>query len=237
MTVSRRRTGTGRRHQSNQDWSRQPSPSGIHDPAALTRPSHSESGSKREHTKAVNRTAILDAALAVFGELGYGAATVRDIVRRTDLATGTFYNYFPDKESVLRALLEDAATEVRQRVRAARRASADLEAFVESGFRAYFEFLASDPLMFDLLRRNAGTIRAMYDEPAIGAGTVELAEDLRAGIAAGLIPELDVDYMAGAMVGAAFEIAVMMLDREPADVDGAVAFISRLFLGGTQQFG
>jgi hypothetical protein len=121
-------------------------------------------------------------------------------------------------------------------VRASRHASSDLPPFVESGFRAYFDFLASDPLMFELLRRNAGTIRALYDEPAIGAGTVELAEDLRAGIAAGVVPELDADYMAGAMVGAAFEVAVLMLDREPADVDGAVAFISSLFLGGIQQF-
>jgi hypothetical protein len=57
-------------------------------------------------------------------------------------------------------------------------------------------------------------------------------EDLRAGIAAGLVPELDAEYMAGAMVGAAFETAVLMLEREPADVEGAVAFISNLFLGG-----
>lgn len=190
---------------------------------------------KREQTKAANRAAILDAALQVFGELGYGAATVRDIVRRTDLATGTFYNYFPDKESVLRALIEEIATETRVLVRAARRSSTDLESFVESGFRAYFEYLASDPLMFELLRRNAGTIRALYDEPAIGAGTVELAEDLRAGIAAGLVPDLDAEYMARAMTGAAFEIAVLMLEREPVDVDGAVAFISGLVLGGVQR--
>jgi len=54
--------------------------------------------SKRERTKASNRAAILEAARDVFAELGYDAATVRDIVRRTDLASGTFYNYFPDKE-------------------------------------------------------------------------------------------------------------------------------------------
>lgn len=190
---------------------------------------------KREQTKAANRAAILDAALAVFGELGYGAATVRDIVRRTDLATGTFYNYFPDKESVLRELVEAAATEARALVRAARRSSTDLESFVESGYRAYFEFLASDPLLFGLLSRNAGTIRALYDEPVIGAGTVELAEDVRYGIELGIVPELDADYLARAMVGAAFEIAVLMHEREPVDVDGAVAFLSALILGGIER--
>ena len=43
---------------------------------------------KRERTKAVNREAILVAARRVFSDLGYGAASVRDIVRETDLATG-----------------------------------------------------------------------------------------------------------------------------------------------------
>jgi hypothetical protein len=37
------------------------------------------------------------------------------------------------------------------------------------------------------------------------------------------------------MVGAAFEVAVLMLDREPTDVDGAVAFVTKLFLGGLER--
>ena len=187
---------------------------------------------KREQTKAANRDAILDAAREVFSEMGFGAASVRDIVRGTDLATGTFYNYFPDKESVLRALIEAAASEIRVEVRSARRAAETLEDFVASGFRAYFEHLASDRQLFELMQRNAGTIRVMFDQPAVGAGTDELTEDLRAGIAAGMIPDLDAEYLSRAMVGAAFEIAVLMLDREPTDVDGAVNFVTAIILGG-----
>ena len=63
------------------------------------------------------------AAREAFGELGYGASSVRDIIRRTDLASGTFYNYFPDKESVFRALVEEVGAEARRRVRAARTAA------------------------------------------------------------------------------------------------------------------
>lgn len=190
---------------------------------------------KRERTKAANRAAILQAGLEVFAELGYGAATVRDIVRRTDLATGTFYNYFPDKEAVLRAILEEQATEVRKRLRAARHASTTLEEFVASGFRAYYSYLADDPLLFEVTRRNAGTVRTMFDEPALGASTDELVEDLRAGIAAGALPEMDAEMMARAMIGAGFEVGVLMLEREPTDVEGAVAFVTELFLGGIER--
>jgi AcrR family transcriptional regulator len=187
---------------------------------------------KREQTKAANRTAILDAARVVFSQIGYGAATVRDIVRETDLATGTFYNYFPDKESVLHALLDEAASEIRSRVRAARTASRTVEEFVEGGYRAYYGYLVEDPETFELMRRNAGTIRSLFDEPALGAGIEELREDLEAGIASGLLPEHDVDFMASAMVGAGFEVAVRMLERDPHDVDEAVVFVTRLFLAG-----
>ena len=195
------------------------------------------SGGKRERTKAANRAAILDAATEVFAELGFGATTVRDIVRRTDLATGTFYNYFPDKEAVLHALLDEAATEARARVREARRSATTLEEFVRRGFQAYFEFLAEDRPTFNLVRRNAGTIRALFDEPALGAGTEELAADLRAAIGSGRMPEVDVEYMAAAMVGAGFEVGVRMLDRDPPDVEGAVEFVAELFLGGIARLG
>ena len=187
---------------------------------------------RRERTKQANRRAILDAAREVFGEIGFGAATVRDIVRGTDLATGTFYNYFPDKESVLRALLDEAATEARVRVREARRSAQSLEEFVRAGFRAYFEFLLEDRGTFELVRRNAGTIRTMFDEPALGAGTEELAEDLRAGIAAGHVPDHDVELMAAAMVGAGFEVGVHLTAQDPPDVDQAVEFITDVFTAG-----
>jgi AcrR family transcriptional regulator len=192
---------------------------------------------KRERTKQANRAAILDAAKVVFADLGFGAATVRDIIRRTDLASGTFYNYFPDKESVLRALVEESASEARVRVRTARRRGRNVEEFVRDGFRAYFEFLLEDPQNFELLRRNAGTIRAMFDAPQLVAGTEELAEDLRDGVAAGILPEHDTEWLAAAMVGAAFEVGVRMLDRGEEQLDAAVDFITRVFLGGLRELG
>src|SRR3954451_19478105 len=192
----------------------------------------SSASGRREATKQANRAAILEAAREVFSELGYGAATVRDIVRRTDLATGTFYNYFPDKEAVFRALLDEAAAQTRARVREARRRAGTLDEFVREGYRAYYTFLASDPTTFEIMRRNAGDIRALFDTPALGAGFEELEADLRVAMDAGLVPPHDARYMAAAMVGAGFEIAIRMLESDPPDVDGATAFAAHLFLGG-----
>ena len=186
---------------------------------------------KREQTKAANRDAILGAAREVFSEIGYGAASVRDIVRRTELASGTFYNYFPDKESVLRALVDQIVVGARARVRAERAGAATIEAFVADGFRAYFAFIAEDPQTVRLISRNAGTIRTLFDEPALGAGIAELREDLDAGVAAGILPPHDTALMAAAMVGAAVEVGLAMVARDPVDVEGSAAFVTSVFVG------
>ena len=193
-------------------------------------------GGRRAVTKAANRAAILAAARSVFAEMGYGGASVRDVIRRTDLASGTFYNYFADKESLFHAVLEESAEEVRARVQSARRRAESLEEFVAAGYREYFGFLASDPEAFELMRRNSGTIRAMFDEPIFGAGVEELESDLRAAIEADIVPAIDVEYMAAAMVGVALEVGVAMVKREPPDVEGATSFATGLALGGIIHF-
>src|SRR5580693_8437927 len=81
-------------------------------------------GNRRELTKIQNRQVILTAARQVFAEMGFGAATVRDIIRATPLASGTFYNYFKSKEEVYQAIRDEVALAIRpylreERVRAA----------------------------------------------------------------------------------------------------------------------
>lgn len=49
---------------------------------------------------------ILDAADAVIARVGYDAATTNAIARRARTAIGSLYQFFPNKESVLRALCE-----------------------------------------------------------------------------------------------------------------------------------
>src|ERR671927_566632 len=88
----------------------------------MTSPTPAEAGAgRREERKAQNRQKLLEAARKVFAEKGLGEATARDIVRETDLASGTFYNYFRDKEDAFRALLEEMGERARSLARRRRR--------------------------------------------------------------------------------------------------------------------
>lgn len=192
---------------------------------------------RREQRKAENRAAILQAARQVFAQVGYDAAGVRDIVRQTDLASGTFYNYFPDKEAVFRAVIAESASEVRERLRAARGQARSLEDFVGDAYRAWFAYLVEDPAIFEVMKRNASPIRAMFGEPFLLSGVDDLLSDLREAIARGEMPELDAEYLAGAMAGVALELGVRMAERRPPDVEGAAGFATQLFLGGIERLG
>ncbi|HZB76351.1 MAG TPA: helix-turn-helix domain-containing protein [Solirubrobacteraceae bacterium] len=178
---------------------------------------------RRERTKAANRAAILRAALEAFGELGYEGVAVRDIVRRTPLASGTFYNYFPDKDAVFAAVVADAARSARRRVQAARAEAGSYAELVERGFRAYFEWVVEDPVRFAFLRRNLA--RGLGE--ALPPGVSELAGDLAVHDE---VAPADLDYLAHAMVAVGVELGARMAERDPPDVDGATRFATRLFL-------
>ncbi len=193
-------------------------------------PSEPPASGKRERNKAQNRAEILNAARDVFTELGYDAATVRDIIRKTRLGSGTFYNYFPDKESVFRALLtESEARRLEWLARVER--GGGYERYLRDSFRAYFEFVVSDRTTFDLLHRNAATLRSFARDPLIVDEHARLVGMLEHEMRSGNLPGANAEYLASSMIGMCFEIAVLMVNRQPVDVDAATDFVTNLFLG------
>jgi AcrR family transcriptional regulator len=189
-------------------------------------------GGKREQTKAQNRQTILEAARNVFAELGYGATTVRDIIRATPLASGTFYNYFQSKEEVYQAIRDEVALAIRPRLHEERAKASTIEEFISTTFRTFFEFVARDESNFRALNHKADATRVRMDTPEVIAGFEELRVDIESAIQKGVFPPIDADYLMAAMVGTAFEVAERMVMRENVDTEAATKFATVLFMGG-----
>ena len=186
---------------------------------------------RREERKAQNRAKLLAAARKVFAEKGLGEATARDIVRETDLATGTFYNYFRDKEEVFRALLEEFEQRVSDATLPLRRdPDLTLEQRLEYGARAFYQVVAEDRELFCVLRRNAGTAAVLPAQSLFPTGMGELGEDLDNWTEDGDLPAIDLDYLSAAIAGSAMQVANKMLERDPPDVEGATQFMTSLVL-------
>ena len=188
---------------------------------------------KREQTKVANRQAILEAAREVFGEMGYEAATVRDIIRRTNLSVGAFYNYYRSKEEVFDALADDGARRFRPILHAAALKATDFESYLRAAVGAYFNFIAADEGLYPAPAtqepmphtRNTPEMLAVFEEVRS-----VLADVMERGLA----PKVDLDYLVAACIAVAREIGERMIGRRPVDVEGATEFVVRLLLAGVQ---
>jgi AcrR family transcriptional regulator len=64
-------------------------------------------------TKRATRQRILEAAGARFAEVGFEAATTREIAATAEIATGTLFNYYPSKEAIAVTLVAEALAKAR----------------------------------------------------------------------------------------------------------------------------
>src|SRR5262249_27956883 len=88
--------------------------------------------------KAATRRRILEAAGERFSEVGFEAATTREIAAAAGMAAGTLFNYFPSKEAIVMAMVAEALVEARYAFEAGRRGESlaeDLFALIAAELR------------------------------------------------------------------------------------------------------
>ncbi len=176
---------------------------------------------------------MMQAAVQVFAEKGYYAATVRDIVKAADVAIGTFYFYFPDKETLFVHLYEETADFLLQTIDQAVRSRSDLAQQLSRGIQAYLNIAIYEPAVVQLLL--VGGVGAV---PSLEAKRLAFRErlvrlwqrPLDKAIEAGVIPEQNSRRVAEAFAGAFDEVILQLLAiPEPDQQVGAVTQELTLF--------
>lgn len=121
------------------------------------------------------RIRILDAAVEVFAEHGYGAK-MQDIAARAGVVPSVLYDHFGSKRELHITLLELHAEQMRERsLRHVEGASA--EELLRASIASYFEFVEEDPFIWRFMHRDPPT------DPEIAAVCNEIADRGIAGIA------------------------------------------------------
>jgi len=134
------------------------------------------------------RKRLLECALELFAEKGYFNTPVRAIIDKSGFGTGTFYNYFNNKEEILKALLEQFLNQIISNVKNYYTQEKNLYIrFIETK-RVIMEVFAQNEKLSGIYCRAAGTSDTIdqclkeFDDKLIEFFTKNIEYGIRHGI-------------------------------------------------------
>jgi AcrR family transcriptional regulator len=136
-----------------------------------------ETANRTDRRRVRNRAALLGAAETLFAARGVDGVSVDEIVGAADLAKGTFYNHFTDKEALAREIQRAVRAEVETRVEAANAGVADPAERVARALMVFARFALEAPSRARVMTRLSAHSTDV-DSP--------LNRGLRADVAAGM---------------------------------------------------
>jgi AcrR family transcriptional regulator len=143
---------------------------------------------------------LLEAAEAVFAELGYHDASIVKITEAAGVGQGTFYLYFAGKKDVFDELVVDLNHRVRQAMTEAASQGKTRAEMERLGFAGYFRFVAEHPALYRIIRQaefvSPEMLHLHYERLTSG-----YVAGLRQAMQAGEIADGDPELLAWALMG------------------------------------
>jgi len=155
---------------------------------------------KRERT----RSALLDSAISVFATKGFEATRITDITNHAGLANGTFYNYYRDKDELLRDVAAGLALEVTGRINQEMEGIENGAARVALATARMLRTARREPEWLGVL------LEGLFLVPELQAATVQyLRQDLEIGAAQGRFT-IEVDTLLINQITALIRVALLL---------------------------
>jgi len=145
--------------------------------------------SRRAKKQRETRIRLLEAAHSVMKDSGVDAARIADITSKADVGFGTFYNYFPDKDSLAREVLDCIIHDLGERITSVTMPLRETDMTLAMGIsnRLVLRAAMADPvwrwwalrpdLLFDRMSRGVGPYALEDVGIAIKNGKSQLQED------------------------------------------------------------
>lgn len=166
------------------------------------------------------RARILETAEVLFGERGFAETRLEEVAEAVGVRRAALVYYFPDKQELYRAVLEDVFGGLVDRVVGASESSASPAERVEAMSKAWVEYVAERPAAARLyLREVAGA--TPEHPPAVVSYAKAIYERARAlireGERAGVFHRVNTIHLVGMIAGATlmFTAGVPALGIEP----------------------
>ena len=164
---------------------------------------HDSTEPKRRRAPEERPQQILDAAFHEFGERGLASTRLDDIAKRANVAKGTIYLYFPNKEELFREMVRQSMVQALDRNEEILRELANETATAQLSalFEAWWRFLRSD--RFAVVHRlvigelhNFPDLMQFYADEVILRGRRVISSVVSRGVERGEFRKIDPDTAA-----------------------------------------
>ncbi len=183
---------------------------------------------RRERT----RQDILAAATTVLARQGMRSTKIADIAGEADVGVGTFYLHFDTKEALVDAVVQDVLLRFKAAVDAARDATADPLERIRSSTTAACRFARDHRELFKIVFGSDGGHHELVRR-AQALFAVDVEDNLRAGIDAGVLQPLHTALAAQALVGMITQLLAWWSEHEAVPIEWLEETINHLSLHGT----
>ncbi len=137
---------------------------------------------KRATQKEQVRKRLLQEGLILFSTLGLEKTTVADIVLKSEVARGTFYNYFPDTQSLFDALIEELNLSVKSAIQQTRKESDNVYDYLYGTFKNYFDLIGTPEMIHFHILNQAHIRQSSYQSDIIKTIVKNLNRDLKSDL-------------------------------------------------------
>jgi AcrR family transcriptional regulator len=172
-----------------------------------------------EQRREARRRRLLDAALELFGTVGYAGTPLTAVCAQANVSPRHFYELYPGREQLMADLYDEVVGELIRLVRAAQEAAPlTVEARIRAGLRAAVLHETADPRRARVLSLEAVGVSPWMEEHRRAVVTMfaeATEEQYRRLVAAGQLVDRPFRHVSTALIGAFDELLVDWLLSEP----------------------
>ena len=187
-------------------------------------------------SKEERRRQLLDAGIQCFGEKGYHATQISDIIAKAKVARGTFYLYFESKRQIFDAIMTELFAKVQAQIKTIPYdAPEEIPSQILGNIRRVTGLLMESPLLAKILMNEAVGLDAELDERLRNFYDQILdyiRRGLKQGQAMGFVREGNIPVLAICLLGCVKEVFYQFfLGREKPTEDAIIDEVYKLVIG------
>jgi AcrR family transcriptional regulator len=188
-------------------------------------------GQRRTPAGAKRRAELMQTAVLLAAEQGFGRTRVSDVVGRVGVGQGVFYWYFESKDALFREILEDTTKRMRLFQGAFIAGESDPIRRIAKGIVASFDFIVRNAHVFAVLDHEGARVRRTRRAGG-GNAVLDTARHISEAIEQGTVRSTEPTYLARAISGVVDHLSRAYFVTSGAEIDRFIQEAIDFCLGG-----